>query len=511
MKTKPFDKFISFSLSPLHDMVVNDDGIEHRVSCSKSNMHTEHDADLIASSLTTMFTGINLADASQLTVASETQLDVISDIFDTFRAQDPTVGQYASLGFKPLTNEIDELADRPVYIDKVLTNDNTYLFGVELRERILPGATVADATAERVSAFEKREGREANRKDWAISKNEITAHLLKTAPVRRTLIPIIIDNGYMHIFTSSQAKAETVLSMMRSVFGTMPVYPIITTDTSIINGYFIDIVTPPEDEDDWQEREVIPSMSAKLSDGESAVSITHECALNKRGYLTHDAIENRHHIVELEFMLCGDGVELCPDTDEPISAGGIDLTVKLSEKGIIKKFSFGKPSADALDRFGTVVDDDTGHATKFYMIVTYVRKLVAELLKNNVIIQPDDARDNNIEIQYSTDAKFLEQLLPVVASQYHNDLSEEEVEEEEDDVFEDEGDVSLDTDPAYLEAVAFVTGAGKVSISAVQRKLRTGYNRAARIVEQMEGAGIISAPGENGERKVLVEEDDDEL
>jgi S-DNA-T family DNA segregation ATPase FtsK/SpoIIIE len=60
-----------------------------------------------------------------------------------------------------------------------------------------------------------------------------------------------------------------------------------------------------------------------------------------------------------------------------------------------------------------------------------------------------------------------------------------------------------EADPVFDEAVAFVTETRKVSISSIQRKLRIGYNRSARIVEQMEMMGIVSKPEPNGTREVL--------
>ncbi|MCV6622286.1 MAG: DNA translocase FtsK 4TM domain-containing protein [Cellvibrionaceae bacterium] len=60
-----------------------------------------------------------------------------------------------------------------------------------------------------------------------------------------------------------------------------------------------------------------------------------------------------------------------------------------------------------------------------------------------------------------------------------------------------------ESDALYDEAVAFVTESRKASISSVQRKLRIGYNRAARLIETMEAAGVISAAGHNGSREVL--------
>ncbi|MCV2884075.1 DNA translocase FtsK 4TM domain-containing protein [Aestuariibacter sp. AA17] len=58
-------------------------------------------------------------------------------------------------------------------------------------------------------------------------------------------------------------------------------------------------------------------------------------------------------------------------------------------------------------------------------------------------------------------------------------------------------------DAFYDEAVSFVTETRRASVSGVQRKFRIGYNRAARLVEQMEQSGVVSAPGHNGNREVL--------
>lgn len=65
------------------------------------------------------------------------------------------------------------------------------------------------------------------------------------------------------------------------------------------------------------------------------------------------------------------------------------------------------------------------------------------------------------------------------------------------------GDSDGEQDDLYDQAVAFVTESGKCSISSVQRKLRIGYNRAARLVETMEAAGVVSPPAHNGSREVL--------
>ncbi|WP_370577760.1 DNA translocase FtsK [Snodgrassella alvi] len=75
----------------------------------------------------------------------------------------------------------------------------------------------------------------------------------------------------------------------------------------------------------------------------------------------------------------------------------------------------------------------------------------------------------------------------------------------DDDMFSNASSRSSDDeiDPLYDEAVALVIKTRKASISSVQRQLRIGYNRAARLVEQMEAEGIVSAAEGNGNRTVL--------
>ncbi len=65
------------------------------------------------------------------------------------------------------------------------------------------------------------------------------------------------------------------------------------------------------------------------------------------------------------------------------------------------------------------------------------------------------------------------------------------------------GDAESD-EPLYDEAVAFVLESRRASISSVQRKLRVGYNRAARLIEAMEQAGLVSPMDSNGSRQILV-------
>lgn len=68
---------------------------------------------------------------------------------------------------------------------------------------------------------------------------------------------------------------------------------------------------------------------------------------------------------------------------------------------------------------------------------------------------------------------------------------------------DEDGQSAEDDDPLYDQAVEFVIQTRKASISAVQRRLKIGYNRAARMVEEMERTGIVG-PLDGGYRDVLV-------
>jgi S-DNA-T family DNA segregation ATPase FtsK/SpoIIIE len=67
----------------------------------------------------------------------------------------------------------------------------------------------------------------------------------------------------------------------------------------------------------------------------------------------------------------------------------------------------------------------------------------------------------------------------------------------------EEGGGDPEQDPLYDEAVRIVTESRKASISGVQRRLKIGYNRAARMIEAMEAAGLVGPLQSNGGREVL--------
>ena len=75
--------------------------------------------------------------------------------------------------------------------------------------------------------------------------------------------------------------------------------------------------------------------------------------------------------------------------------------------------------------------------------------------------------------------------------------------EEGGDLMASEGGEGSEADPLYDQAVEIVVKTRRPSISLVQRHLRIGYNRAARLIEQMERSGLVTPMGANGNREVV--------
>jgi S-DNA-T family DNA segregation ATPase FtsK/SpoIIIE len=100
--------------------------------------------------------------------------------------------------------------------------------------------------------------------------------------------------------------------------------------------------------------------------------------------------------------------------------------------------------------------------------------------------------------------KVVEHLKAQAGAQYMDGILDAPVSGNGEEPVNIEGGADAESDPMYDQAVALVLQTRRPSISLVQRHLRIGYNRAARLIEQMERAGLVSAMQTNGNRDVLV-------
>lgn len=384
MKTKPFDKFTAFNCSP-----INDASKLQSIIAGAEGVFRCIEADV-------PFYGVKLADAFLTMFTTDKQFlaedtaCMLSPLLHVFNAHDPAQGQYMSLGFVPPTDYVDPATEVPQYLMPITGIDHAYLINAEWRERVLPGASVRDALEERVKQFEEREGRPAHKKDWAVLKDEVTGHLLKTAPVRRTLIPIIMYGGRMFIFTTSNKKAETVTAMLRRVFGTWPVSHAVFNHTEALQDMFDRIATPTHP-DTWEDRKLWPSVAGKMTDGDATVTINKEAVQFKEGWTAYDLHSHGYRFEEMQFKLFPFGA-IQDEDGEPECEGGLPLVVKLNTKGVVKKFTFGELSTDAMDRAldqGIDPTDDS-LATKTWMVLTGINQLLAEMDEQGALMPRED-------------------------------------------------------------------------------------------------------------------------
>ena len=134
---------------------------------------------------------------------------------------------------------------------------------------------------------------------------------------------------------------------------------------------------------------------------------------------------------------------------------------------------------------------------------TILNEMGAEQLLGNgdMLFLSEGGRVTRVHGAFVSDSE-VERIVSHIRKQENPDYIDEIVEEkdEKDDLssFENNSEDTL-----YNQAVSIVTNDKRVSISYIQRKLQIGYNRAARIVEEMEEKGIVSAPNTQGKRELL--------
>lgn len=137
-----------------------------------------------------------------------------------YPSRDPDAGQWGTVGFAPIV-EYDEAEHNEYHMD--LQGAGTLLM-VQFNERILPGAVRDEMVHKRVIEIEERDGHKVNRKLYAQIREDIEHELLPKAFVRRALVPVIISEHRVFVFTSSAKRADDAIMLMFRTFGNDDVF-----------------------------------------------------------------------------------------------------------------------------------------------------------------------------------------------------------------------------------------------------------------------------------------------
>lgn len=334
-------------------------------------------------------------------------------------------------------------------------------------ERILPGSVVRDALKEKVDAIEAEQLRKVYKKERDQLKDDLIQQLLPRAFSRNrtTFAAIMPREGLILIDSTSAKQAEDLLSTLRECMGSLPVRPVTVK------------IAPSATYTDWlKQQQSAPDFSV----------------LDQA--LLRDTCDDGGSITAKHQDLTSDEIQL------HISAGKQ-----------VTKLAVGWQ-----DKLSFVIDD--GLAISSLRFTDLLQDQAQQDGGDDALAQ----QDASFVLMMLTFTKFLPALLEALGGEeFPQGLGEHTTTED--------GGINVtkalglgdgitatlhfpgapqshaddDSDSLYAEAVAFVRASRRASISAVQRKLKIGYNRAARLIETMEAAGIVTAMKSNGSREVI--------
>lgn len=315
------------------------------------------------------------------------------------------------------------------------------LIAVETEERILPGSVVADEVEDRAQALESRQGFKPGRKQMRELKERVTEELLPKAFTQRRRTLAFFSGNYLVIDTSSPARAELVIETLRRALDQFPLLPINTKKR--INGEMIQWLL---------------------------------------GYRPH-------------FLSVDDFVEL--ERAEPGKPAIAYKRTTLDESDMRRRIQDAyvprKIGITYADRLSFKIDENL-----------HLKQIVAlDLLNAESAKTREDAEDcaaafdADVTIMVGEVVRALDFLIDELGGLVEQDpdlLTASDSPARPED----------SADELYMQAAALVVENGKPSISHIQRHLRIEYNRAARLIEDMEHAGIVSVMDSTGARKVLI-------
>ncbi|WP_348626415.1 recombination-associated protein RdgC [Salinicola sp. CPA57] len=320
-----------------------------------------------------------------------------------------------------------------------------YLLAMLRQERLLPAAVINDEVDDRCAAREQAEGQPVSRREKQLIKEAVLEELLPQAFTRTQRIELWWDTqrGTIAVNASSRKRAEEVLDLLRQTLGSLKVTPLATKTppARVMTQWLVDPGTRPQ----WLTLGGIVELRAAEDDG---VFRARQVDLDSEEVQT--LVENGRQATQMSI--------------------GNDSRARfvLTDDLAIKSLTFDDALLDQASSVET--ESEAARVDADFAIMTDVfRDVIAQLI---------DALGGEA---VATEPTALEEGVSIKTRQPVNEAE----------------------DALLADAATFVFSEKRASISALQRRFKIGYNRAARLIEDLERAGVVSAMDNSGKRRVV--------
>jgi len=337
-------------------------------------------------------------------------------------------------------------------------------------DKILPPAVINNELQRKVQKIAEEEGRKVGGRERKRIKEDLLTELLPRAFVRQSRLSAFVDkkDGWLVLDTSSRKSAEGGLTQMRQALGSFPAVPLTPEESPRV------LMT------DWLA-------TGNLPDG---LALGDECELRDPATAAGARWKGR------KAELCSEEVKEHLRSGKQVFLLGLTFDDRIS-------FVLGEDLVIRKLKFLDVVTDEMGdnqqdaHAemdASFALLTLELARLLAKLEEWFGLPRPADdgtaVGEAGVPAAVSRLDKLAREDGVTVTVEVHGETVA---------TF---GGPAAD-DPLLPGAIAVCRDSQRVSISGVQRHLAIGYNRAARLIEEMERLGVVSAPAANGERSII--------
>ena len=469
--------------------------------------------------------------------------ETLQPLLENFKWSELTEQDYSRYGFVcPLPTYMQQEITAEV-LPLVYQVNNVLLFKIRRDERVIPPSYINQLVNKKVAEFEKENCTVISKKEYEVIKEEVILSLIKTAPYKTDVSNFCIDmDSRMLLFMgTSRSRAESDLALLRKSVGSLPVMPV---DTMPIDDQLTCLLAKylarQEEGDDHPEWLVVGDLligdrysmvqcsNGSKKDGEKQsgtkadlMSPRFAAALNEKFVITKLEIGIVINSISVYFTLNANGSfsgiqwpgeivwQSADEHEEPIARFNADILLGASYLQAIchssyKQIGYRETGYEKQDelvahrqalaktsgfKFAYILAEEqqiTDAATLGHKLKLQMAEAVA-LMK--LINKERELVANNIAEHSETQALRLAEAQSQI---------KEALEQAGGEITAIDG-----IDTLYSAAVEFVRESRRASVSAVQRRFKIGYNRAARLIDMMEAQQVISAAGHNGSREVL--------